>query len=208
MDITAVAADPHDLVVALEDDVLFQVGQQLAIALLVALLHLCNQAHDGCNLREALFLGHFGKLLVHFRPLIVLALCGVFQIGGGIGNGSAMEILEPDLGVFLLVVGGLLENRGDLLKAVLLGLGCIVGVLVSCLRLSGKGCHQVGFGSASFQFHDLYLPLILIFPVSKSISGTWPYYTRCLQKMEEKIRIILVYFFDFPNLTKRQREIL
>ena len=38
---------------------------------------------------------------------------------------------------------------------------------------------------------------ILIFPVSESISGTWPYYTRCLQKMEEKIRIILVYFSIF-----------
>ena len=46
---------------------------------------------------------------------------------------------EPQLGVFLLVLSGLQEEGGNLLVAVLLGHGGVIGVFVAGHRLTGKG---------------------------------------------------------------------
>ena len=48
-----------------------------------------------------------------------------------------MQVLEPNLGVFLLVGRRLLKQRGYLHKAVLLGLGGIIRVLVAGLGFAG-----------------------------------------------------------------------
>ena len=56
--------------------------------------------------------------------------------------------------MLLLVVGGLLEERSDLLKPVLAGLAGVVGVLVPGLALTGESFPQVGLGLAAFQFHE------------------------------------------------------
>ena len=52
-------------------------------------------------------------------------------------------MLEPEFGVFALVVGGLQEEGGNLLVAVPLGHGGIVGVFVAGHALAGKGGFQV-----------------------------------------------------------------
>ena len=54
---TAVAAEPHDLIALLEDLALLQVVQQLQIALFVGLLDLGNAFELSGQSQEALFLG-------------------------------------------------------------------------------------------------------------------------------------------------------
>ena len=62
------------------------------------------------------------------------------------GRAELAELLEPQLGVLLFVLGGLEEERGDLLVALLLGGGGEVGVFVARLGLARKGLPQVLFG--------------------------------------------------------------
>ena len=101
---------------------------------------------------KAFFIGGLGKAVVHIRPLVVLALSGGEKIFGSVAD--AVQLFEPQLGVFLLIISGFEEQCRDLLKAFLLGLGCKIGVLVACLGLTGKGSHQVffGLGTCVFRF--------------------------------------------------------
>ena len=111
-----------------------------------------DQTEALCQLMEALLIRGLGKAVVHIRPLVILALSGGEKIFGGVAD--AVQLLEPQLRVFLLVVSGFEEQRRDLLVAFLLGLGCKIGVLIACLGLTGKGSHQVflGLGPCVFRF--------------------------------------------------------
>jgi len=102
------------------------------------------QAETLGQLMETFLIGGFGKAVVHIRPLVVLALSGGEKIFGSVAN--AVQLFEPQLGVFLLIISGFEEQRRDLLVAFLLGLRCKIGVLVACLGLTGKGGHQIFFG--------------------------------------------------------------
>jgi len=64
---------------------------------------------------------------------------------------SALQELEKPLGVLLLLVRRLLEDRLDLDKSVLLRLRCEVRVAVSRLRFPGERLQQVFLRSCSFQ---------------------------------------------------------
>ena len=155
---TAVAALP-DLDLALFEDLGgLHVLKQGAIALLMVLLNGSHQTELGGQLREALLLGGLGKAVVHIRPLVVLALGGGQQVFAG-GADAVMQLLVPHLSVLLLVVGGFQKQGGDLLKAVLFGLGSEIGVLVSGLGLAGEGGSQVllGLGSSVFICHSRIL---------------------------------------------------
>ena len=110
-------------------------------------LDLSDHAEAGCQLREALCLGCFGKACIHVRPLVVLALCGRCEVLGRATD--AGQLLEPQLGVLLLVVRRFEEQRRDLLVALLLCNGGKVGVLVARLRLARKGGLQVLFSLRS-----------------------------------------------------------
>ena len=68
-----------------------------------------------------------------------------------------MKVLEPDLGMLLLVAGGLLKDGSQLLIAFLLGHAGKVGVLVACLALACKRFHQIFLGFGTLQFHDALL---------------------------------------------------
>ena len=56
------------------------------------------------------------------------------------------QLLEPELGVLLLVLGGLEEERADLLKALFLGGGSKIGVFIARLGFARKGLPEVLFG--------------------------------------------------------------
>jgi hypothetical protein len=75
------------------------------------------------------------------------------------GVANALQLLEPELSVLLLVVGGLQEQSGDLLEAFLLGLGCEIGVLVPCLRFACVCLPQVllGLGACVLICHGIIL---------------------------------------------------
>ena len=126
------------------------------------------QAETLGQLMESLLVGGFGEAVVHIRPLVVLALSGGEKIFGGVAD--AVQLFEPQLGMFLLVVSSFEEQRRDLLVAFLLGLGGKIGVLVACLGLTGKGGHQVFFGLSPcvFRFfHGGYSFLFFCFYCSK-----------------------------------------
>ena len=118
MDVAAVAALPDHLSIPGEHQSALHIGQQLAVALLVLLFDLGDLLKQEGDVVEALLPGLLGHGGIHIRPLIVLALGGGLQI---LRRGpDAVQQLEPDLGVLLLIGGGLLKDLGDLDIAVLL----------------------------------------------------------------------------------------
>ena len=140
-DVSAVAALP-DLDLALGKDFgHLDVVEQRAVALLMVAFDLADQAEACGQLREALFFGGLGKAGVHIRPLVVLALGGGLQILRRVAD--ALKLLEPELRVLLFVLGGLEEERGDLLKTLLFRNGREIGILVSGLRFAREGLHQI-----------------------------------------------------------------
>ena len=142
--VAAVAALP-DLDAALFKDLRgLHVRQQRAVAVLVRLLDGGHAAELGGELREALLLRVSGEALVHVGPLVVLALGGVQQVVRR--RAQLAQLLEPELGVFLFVLGGLEEDRADLLIALFLGRGCEVGVFIARLGFARKGLPEVLFG--------------------------------------------------------------
>ena len=133
-DVATVAALPY-LDVALAEHLLgLYIVQQGAVALLMTLLDGSYETELGSELGEALLIGGAGKAFVHVGPLVVFALSGCCQVVGG--GGDAIELLEPELGVLLLIISRLLEDGGYLLKSVLLGARGEVGVFVACLRFA------------------------------------------------------------------------
>ena len=103
---------------------------------------------------EALFLRLLGELGVHVGPLEVLAVGGVREVHFRRGHFAAMQVLEPDLGMFFLVLGGFLEEVRNLDIAVLAGLSGIIEILGVGLGLTGEGGLEIGLGLCSFQFHN------------------------------------------------------
>ena len=148
---SAVAAEPHDLLALLEDLTLLQVVQQLQIAFLMALFNLCHALELGGQGQEALFLGGAGHVGVHLGPLLILTGGGSHQILHG--GADPVQGLEPQLGVLLLVQSRLLEDGRDLLVALLLGLAGKIVVLIPGLGLSRKSDPQISLSLASLQFH-------------------------------------------------------
>ena len=126
----------------------------------MVLLNGGHAAELGGQLGEALLLGGLGKALVHVRPLIVLAVGGRPQVLRGAAD--ALQLLEPHLRVFLFVVRCFQEEGRDLLKALLLRLGCEIGVLVSGLGFPGKGGLQIFLRLGSSVFgHSKFPPVVI-----------------------------------------------
>ena len=116
-DVTAVAALPH-LDLALGEDLRhLHIVQQGTVALLVVLFNGGDQAETLGQLMETFLIGCFGKAVVHIRPLVVLALSGGEKVFCGVAN--AVQLFEPQLGVFLLIISGFEEQCRDLLVAFL-----------------------------------------------------------------------------------------
>ena len=116
-DVTAVAALPH-LDLALGKDLrCLNIVQQGAVSLLVVLFNGGDQAETLGQRMETFLIGCFGKAVVHIRPLVVLTLSGGEKIFGSVAN--AVQLFEPQLGVFLLIISGFEEQCRDLLVAFL-----------------------------------------------------------------------------------------
>ena len=140
-DMATVAAFPNLNATLFEDFLYLNVVQQSPVSFLVVLLNSCYATEFLSQLRETFFFSGLGKALIHVRPFIVLAVSGGSQILGC--GADAPQFLEPELGVFLLVVGSFKEERRDLLKALFFCFGSKISVFVSGLRLTCKGCFQV-----------------------------------------------------------------
>ena len=112
--VAAVGTLPNAIAVATEDYLVFDVFEQLAVALFVVLLngsHHIKLGSDGC---ETFFASYARKLGVHVGPLIVFAGSSIGQVVGGGRNFAIVQNLEPNLGVLFLVVCGFFKKRSYL----------------------------------------------------------------------------------------------
>ena len=105
-DVTAVAALPHLDLAFGEDLRRLYIAQQGTVALLMMLFNGGDQTETLGQLVKALLVSSLGKAVVHLRPLGGLALSGGEKIFGGVTN--AVQLFEPQLGVFLLIINGFL----------------------------------------------------------------------------------------------------
>ena len=159
-DMAAVGALPDHVAVAGEHKAALNIRQQLAVAVFVLTLDLSHFFKQESQVVKALFLGVLRHLGIHIGPLVILALGGVQQVVGRAGNGVAVQRLEPQLGVLLLIGSGLFKDLCNLNITVFARFGCIERVLVAGLALTGKRGPQIFFGFCSFQFHLITLLLL------------------------------------------------
>ena len=120
-DVTAVAAFPALFILADEDFAALDVREQLLVALFVALFDLGDAGEVAGEGRETFGGSFFLVTHVHIGPLLMFAGGRRDEVGGGVAEQA--EFLEPQFRVLLLVVRGLLEDRGDLLIPFLAGDG-------------------------------------------------------------------------------------
>jgi len=158
VDVAALAAHPLHLVGLLEDLVVLDVGEKLAVARLVHRLGLCDHAEGRRDVLEAFLLGDVGERRVKLGPLLLLAgrgrgqvlRRGAFQRPGGIRSGdldlAAFQVPEEALRMLTLVFRCLQEDGGDLLEAVLLRRLRVEGVAVARLALAGERFEKVLLG--------------------------------------------------------------
>ena len=139
------------------------VFQKCAVTLFMFFFDRGNKAEFRGKFFEAFLFGSLRKTVIHIRPLIVFA----FRCGGEVLSGvsDAVKFLEPHLCVLFFVVGCLQEKRRDLLVALFLCFGRKIGILVPCLRLSGKSRFKIFFRFCSriFVRHIDYLLSFVLF---------------------------------------------
>ena len=123
----------------------------------MVLLNSSHQAEFSSQLRESLFLCGLRESDVHVCPLVVLPASGSSQILCCAAD--ALQLLEPHLGMFLLVVCRLQKQGCDLLKALLLGLGSKIGILVPSLGLARESGLQILLGLCACVLGHFYILL-------------------------------------------------
>ncbi len=173
MNIAAVVALPLHLVVLLEHGPVLDVGEQLAVPLLVPHLHLADLLEGLRHLGEPLLRGHLAEIRVQRAPLLKLAVGGGLQVHLRVAQGEGVarvvdhhaahtvadQVLEEDLRVLPLVLRRLGEDVGDLDVPLLLRLRRVVRIPVPGLGLARKGLHEVLLGFGAFQgFHRVVPP--------------------------------------------------
>ena len=141
IDMTAVAALPAVLAGADPDFAGFNVGEKFPVALFVTLFDSGNALKDPCQFGVAFLFSFDSESAVHFGPLFMFTgCCGseIFQSGA-----NAVQLFEPEFGMFLFIVGSLLKDGSDLLIAFLACLGSKIGVFVPCLGFTGEGVLKI-----------------------------------------------------------------
>ena len=132
-DMTAVRALPDAVAVAREDELVLHVLQELAITLLVVLLNLSHHFKLDCNLLEAFLASFLSHAWIHIGPLVVLTIGSSLQVLLCILDSTALQVLEPQLSVLLLVGSSLLKDVSYLNITVLLSLTRKICIFVTSL---------------------------------------------------------------------------
>ena len=101
----AVAALPNLYFALFKNGGGLNIVQQRPVSFLVALFYCCDQPELHRKLCKAFLLRCFGELLIHIGPFVVFALRGMLKVIGSAAY--AVKLLEPQLGMLLLVIGGL-----------------------------------------------------------------------------------------------------
>ena len=130
-DVTAVRALPDAIAITRENYLVLNVLQELAITLLVVLLNLSYHLELSGNLVEALLTSLFSHAFVHLCPLAMLTLGSSQKVLFCTLDGTALQVLEPQLSVLLLVGSSLLEDVSYLNITILLSLACEVCIFIT-----------------------------------------------------------------------------
>ena len=149
--VAAVQALPDDLVALLENFVLLDIRQEQIVPCLMLLLDVGDLLEELRDFLEAFLPRDLREPGIHARPLVMLARGRRLEVRRGIAD--ALDKLEPDFSVLLLVARRLLENARDLLIAVFFRLRGVIGVLVARLGFAGERRPKILFGFRAFQFH-------------------------------------------------------
>ena len=139
--VTTVAAFPDADAALAEYLCNLDVVQQCTVALLVVLLDGSDTPELLGEFVETLLIGFASKGVVHVCPFVVLTFGSMQQVLSG--GAYTTQVLEPEFGMLLFVVGSFQEEGGDLFVTVLLGDRGKVGVLVACHTFSSKGSFEV-----------------------------------------------------------------
>src|SRR5574344_499384 len=118
-DVSAIAAFPYLYFAFLKNLCCLYILQQCAVALLMTLLNGSHKAEFGSQFLKTFFFRCLCKTVIHVCPLIVLAF-GCIQQVLCCGADAVVQFLEPQLCVFLLIVGSLLEESGNLFETIFL----------------------------------------------------------------------------------------
>jgi hypothetical protein len=137
-DMTAIRALPDLVPFPGEDHAPLNIGEEFAIALFMLLLNGADQRKEGGDVGKTLFLCFLSKGSIHRGPLIVFPCGRVLEIAQGIRYGIPMQQLEPYFGVFLFLFSGFSKEGPYLIIALLLCLGCVIGICIPGLGFSGK----------------------------------------------------------------------
>ena len=113
-DVATVGALPDAIAITREDELVLYVLQQLAITLLVVLLDGCHHLKLDGNLLETFLASFLCHAWIHLCPLVVLAIGSSFQVFLCVLDGTALQVLEPHLGMLLFIDSSLLKDVGNL----------------------------------------------------------------------------------------------
>src|SRR5574344_2356821 len=102
---TAVRALPNHILLTREYYATFHILKKLSVTLFMSLLDSANFLEKECDILETLFLSGLCKSGIHVGPLVILACCSILKISCRARNLTAMEELEPNLGMLLLILG-------------------------------------------------------------------------------------------------------
>ena len=152
MHVAAIPANPPYSLITFEYKAIGYVLCQRIVPPLVPLLGNCYASEDLSDFSKTFFLRRLGKIWVHLGMFVIFTGCRRLQILNSIAdntgrkcrgnlNFTALQEFELTFGMFLLLVGGLLEDPGYLLVALFSGLAGKLGVTVPRLRFA-RECRQ------------------------------------------------------------------
>ena len=147
---SAVGALPDTVAVTRENDLILDVLQEFAIALLVVLLDSTDLLELLGNLVKALSTCLGSHAGVHIGPLSIFAGSSIGKVGSGVADLATVEIFVPEFGVLFFVGSRLFEDLANLYITVFLCLRSEESVLVASHRLASKRLKEVLLSLCSF----------------------------------------------------------
>ena len=149
-DMSAVGTLPDTVAFTRENNLILNVLQEFAIALLVVLLDSTDLLELFGNLVKALSTCLGSHAGVHIGPLGIFAGSSIGKVGGGVADLATVEIFVPEFGVLFFVGSRLFEDLANLYITVFLCLGSEESVLVASHRLASKRLKEVLLSLCSF----------------------------------------------------------
>ena len=149
-DMSAVGTLPDTVAFTRENNLILDVLQEFAIALLVVFLDSTDLLELLGNLVKALSTCLGSHAGVHVGPLGIFAGSSIGKVGSSVADLATVEVFVPEFGVLFFVGSRLFEDLANLYITVFLCLGSEESVLVASHRLASKRLKEVLLSLCSF----------------------------------------------------------